>query len=111
MGLTSYLLVIYYNRNQALASGMITALSNRVGDALIIIALSLCYININFLHLPVVIFITPILFFMLASFTKRAQIPFSAWLPAAIAAPTPRLSFGSLLNISDSRRVFNVSFL
>merc|ERR1711955_66468 len=37
----------------------------------------------NFYDFMIIIILT------LSACTKRAQIPFSAWLPAAIAAPTP----------------------
>nr|YP_011014796.1 NADH dehydrogenase subunit 5 [Membranipora villosa]WQB41569.1 NADH dehydrogenase subunit 5 [Membranipora villosa] len=90
LGLTSYLLVVYYMSDQSLGSGMITALSNRLGDALIIMSLSLCYFNMSFSYHAVIGGSSIIFLLMcLASFTKSAQIPFSAWLPAAMAAPTP----------------------
>lgn len=40
LGLTSYLLVIYYSNNKSLSAGIITALTNRIGDALLILAIS-----------------------------------------------------------------------
>lgn len=88
LGLTSYLLVIYYINDSSLGSGMITAISNRVGDALIVSVVSLAFINISFTPFLSLFYIISFLL-IFASFTKRAQIPFSAWLPAAMAAPTP----------------------
>ena len=92
LGLSSYLLVIYYRRPKAYNSGIITALSNRFGDILILISISYLLIegnwNLNFYSInPDLKHISYVL--ILAACTKRAQIPFSAWLPAAIAAPTP----------------------
>lgn len=70
---------------------MITVLSNRVGDSFMIVRVSLLTIrgswnrviniNQNFYLLLLLLILTRI--------TKRAQIPFCAWLPAAMAAPTP----------------------
>lgn len=96
LGLVSFCLVIFYQNSKSLNAGIITALSNRIGDVAILLSIAwiLNYGRWNFLF-----FIEYIkgdytiniisIFVVLAAFTKRAQIPFSSWLPAAIAAPTP----------------------
>nr|YP_007474875.1 NADH dehydrogenase subunit 5 [Phyxioschema suthepium]AFC77863.1 NADH dehydrogenase subunit 5 [Phyxioschema suthepium] len=90
LGVSSYILVVYYRNLESSKSGMITILSNRIGDIMIIISVSflssfgLWEFNFNSLF-PFLILILLIL----AAFTKSAQAPFSAWLPAAMAAPTP----------------------
>ena len=95
LGVTSYLLVIYFQRTKSYNAGLLTALTNRVGDVLILVAISnlLIWGSWNFriwAHVTDLLEsnLLIILLFMAAS-TKSAQVPFSAWLPAAIAAPTP----------------------
>lgn len=95
LGLVSYCLVIYYQNIKSSNAGILTVLSNRVGDVAILLCISWIF-NFggwNFYYLPyiyngadvgIVLFLV-----VLAALTKSAQIPFSAWLPAAIAAPTP----------------------
>lgn len=94
LGVTSYLLVIYFQSTKSFNAGILTALTNRVGDVLILlgIALVLSFEQWNFSSLIYSYEGYPLIamgLLVLASCTKRAQIPFSAWLPAAIAAPTP----------------------
>lgn len=92
LGLSSYLLVIFYSNNKSYNSGIVTALTNRFGDILIIFRIAISIININWiLRLATASRARKIWIWvlMVATFTKRAQIPFSSWLPAAMAAPTP----------------------
>jgi len=96
LGLVSYCLVIYYQNIKSFNAGILTALSNRLGDVafLLRIAWILNYGRWNFIFylelIKVDIEIRIIgLLIVFAGITKRAQIPFSSWLPAAIAAPTP----------------------
>jgi NADH-ubiquinone oxidoreductase chain 5 len=94
LGVTSYLLVIFYQRSKSYNAGIITALTNRLGDVglLISIAIFFSYGTWRFTvygegshKLPA----TLITIIIMAACTKSAQMPFSAWLPAAMAAPTP----------------------
>ena len=82
MGITSFLLVIYYKNRKALGRGIITALTNRLGDAFLLVMVGLAF-------LPLTATYTLLILLLLTSITKRAQYPFRRWLPAAMAAPTP----------------------
>lgn len=92
LGLSSFLLVAYYQNRNSLAARIITAIINRIGDALILISIALLLTRGHWVIRSTIpppfkkIFISLII---IATITKSAQIPFSTWLPAAIAAPTP----------------------
>nr|AWV84271.1 NADH dehydrogenase subunit 5 [Tettigades undata] len=92
LGLVSYCLVIYYQNNMSNNAGMLTALMNRVGDVAILMSIA-WMMNFgswnfcSFIDKMDMNYMTTLI--ILASFTKSAQIPFSSWLPAAMAAPTP----------------------
>ena len=94
LGVTSYLLVIFYQRNKSYNAGIITALTNRLGDVGLLVSISIILIYGNWTYLLLTRTTIKLSWILLAiivisACTKRAQIPFSAWLPAAIAAPTP----------------------
>lgn len=96
LGLVSYCLVIYFQNIKSYNAGILTALSNRIGDVAFLLAIAwiLNYGSWNYIfYLESIknrIEIEVIgRFMVLAAITKRAQIPFSSWLPAAMAAPTP----------------------
>nr|AWV84284.1 NADH dehydrogenase subunit 5 [Alarcta quadrimacula] len=92
LGLVSYCLVIYYQNMLSNNAGMLTALMNRIGDVAILmtIAWMMDFGSWNFCSfIDKMEMNNMFMLVMLAGFTKSAQIPFSSWLPAAMAAPTP----------------------
>nr|QNE85473.1 NADH dehydrogenase subunit 5 [Haematobosca stimulans] len=96
LGLVSYCLVIYFQNIKSYNAGMLTALSNRIGDVALLLAIAwmlnygswnyIFYLEVMKNNLEMMIVGGLV---MLAAMTKSAQIPFSSWLPAAMAAPTP----------------------
>nr|YP_010975290.1 NADH dehydrogenase subunit 5 [Aneogmena fischeri]WNX92424.1 NADH dehydrogenase subunit 5 [Aneogmena fischeri] len=96
LGLVSYCLVIYFQNLKSFNAGMLTALSNRIGDVALLLSIAwmLNYGSWNYIfylefmknsyEMNIIYMLV-----ILAGMTKSAQIPFSSWLPAAMAAPTP----------------------
>nr|YP_010531054.1 NADH dehydrogenase subunit 5 [Cladolidia biungulata]UXW93601.1 NADH dehydrogenase subunit 5 [Cladolidia biungulata] len=91
LGLVSFCLVVYYDSLSSYLSGMITLLTNRLGDIGILICIGWLssfggwhFVFNNFMYSTSIFYLV-----FISSFTKSAQIPFSCWLPAAMSAPTP----------------------
>lgn len=81
LGLISFILVIYYQRDEALGAALVTALINRLGDVLLLVRI--CFLRISGYWemwglsledgpVGLVLVLVAVL-----SMTKRAQIPFS----------------------------------
>nr|UJG45430.1 NADH dehydrogenase subunit 5 [Gerris gibbifer] len=126
LGLVSYCLVIYFQNYKSHSAGMLTILTNRIGDVAILLSIAwmMNYGSWHYLYYLNIfegwVFYLMILL-ILAGFTKSAQIPFSSWLPAAMAAPTPvsALVHSStlvtagvylLIRFSDLLYMFNCNF-
>nr|ALO76265.1 NADH deshydrogenase subunit 5 [Schizonycha sp. SCH01] len=96
LGLVSYCLVIYYQNSKSYNAGMITALTNRIGDVALLMAIAWMMNYGGFSYIFYVDYMKNSYemtlisgLIIIAALTKSAQIPFSSWLPAAMAAPTP----------------------
>lgn len=91
LGLVSFCLVVFYNNSSSLDSGLVTFFTNRLGDVFFLVSFFFFCVggswSFDFFSYSFPSVFLYFLFF--GAITKRAQVPFSAWLPAAMAAPTP----------------------
>nr|UAX03907.1 NADH dehydrogenase subunit 5 [Pseudocapillaria tomentosa] len=89
LGVTSFLLIIYYTNWKSNNSSMTTLMVNRIGDfSLMLVMIPFSYYliwDLNNFKFSAYFCIM----LMFAIFAKSAQIPFQSWLPIAMAAPTP----------------------
>nr|QNN85793.1 NADH dehydrogenase subunit 5 [Euspira gilva] len=92
LGIVSFALVIYYQNMKSLSAGMLTVLANRIGDVMILLSIGILILQGHWVITLMFDFYLSTwvgLTILIAAMTKSAQIPFSSWLPAAMAAPTP----------------------
>lgn len=79
LGLSSYILVIFYQNERSCNAGILTILRNRIGDVALLIRIGLVSFNGGFNYLVIDCLDWGIVFLIrLAGLTKSAQAPFSA---------------------------------
>lgn len=113
LGITSFFLVLFYNNWDRNRGSINTILTNRLGDFFLFVFFSFSYfLNFNFFRYIFFLW-GPIVFLILTAFTKRAQFPFSGWLPKAIRAPTPvsSLVHSRTLVTAGLLLLFNFTFI
>nr|YP_009743563.1 NADH dehydrogenase subunit 5 [Tituria pyramidata]QIE11350.1 NADH dehydrogenase subunit 5 [Tituria pyramidata] len=91
LGLVSYCLVIFYSSKKSYNSGMITCLTNRLGDIGLLVSISwmMSYGSWHFMFYSEMYNEAISYMILISCFTKSAQMPFYSWLPEAMSAPTP----------------------
>ena len=91
LGLVSFFLIVYYQNQSSIVSGVFTLLINRLGDRFFLCSLMLIFYTLpDFTYFSSTVASPFLVIFLVLTFmTKRAIYPFSPWLPIAIAAPTP----------------------
>jgi NADH-ubiquinone oxidoreductase chain 5 len=92
LGLVSFFLIVYYQSQSSITSGLFTLLINRIGDCFFLVTIVLYFCSLGYGGFSFGGFFMDFylsLFLVLTFMTKRAIFPFSPWLPLAMAAPTP----------------------
>lgn len=81
LGLTSFLLIMFYRTHNTIKRALVTLMLNKLGDLFLLAVLAPLLLEpcLSFTSGPV----------FLAGLVKAAQLPFCVWLPLAMAAPTP----------------------
>lgn len=100
MGVASWMLISYaYDRPTAARNAERAFLTNRVGDAGLMLGIVLSFLWLGGLDweameasaakLPTLYVSLPVLGFLAAALAKSAQIPFTPWITRALEGPTP----------------------
>nr|ALR69309.1 NADH dehydrogenase subunit 5 [Bemisia tabaci] len=92
LGMTSFVLIMYYQNKKSMMSSMYTIMMNRIGDITLLVSMMILMDSASWMFLSSEFMNSEITWIMLITtsmFSKSAQIPFSSWLTEAMAAPTP----------------------